>query len=201
MQQVELTVQQAADKAHQIIEEIFNLYNTHGQKEYGERVTMLMHMMQAALLAEAEDCNDELIAAAFLHDIGHFFEQEEKMGIYGTMAHDDLGGAYLLEKGFPQRMARLVSSHVAAKRYLTAVDAAYYDTLSEASKQTLTWQGGPMTKEEALEFEKDADYRDYIRIRRWDDQGKDADQPVKEEDLSRMRQLIYTYILSQSLCP
>lgn len=189
MQQIEI-------KARQITEEIFELYHHHGQQEYGERVTMLMHMIQAALLAEEEGCQDELIAAAFLHDIGHFFEQEEKMGIYGTMAHDDLGGAFLLEKGFPERMARLVSSHVAAKRYLTAVDPAYFDTLSEASKQTLSWQGGPMTEEEVKEFEKDADYGDYIRVRQWDDQGKDADQPVKEEDLLRMQELIYTYIVT-----
>lgn len=183
-------------KAGQVVEEIFQLYKNYGRQEYGERVSMFMHMMQAALHAEAEGHNDELIIAAFLHDIGHFFEQEEKMGIYGTMAHDDLGGAFLLEKGFPERMAKLVASHVAAKRYLTATDDSYFDTLSEASKETLSYQGGPMTTEEISHFESDEYYRDYIHIRLWDDKGKDPDQPIKEEDVLRIKGKIYHYLLA-----
>lgn len=181
--------------AHAVIEQIFDLYNNYGNEEYGEQVTMLMHMMQAALIAERTGFDDEMIVAAFLHDIGHFFEHTEKMGAYGSLAHDDLGSAYLLECGFPEKMAKLVGSHVAAKRYLTWTDSAYYDTLSEASKQTLEYQGGPMKEEEALAFRNDPLFSQYIQIRIWDDMGKETDQPVNPEDVARMRHKTLSYLL------
>lgn len=184
--------------AHSVIEQIFDLYNNYGNEEYGEEVTMLMHMMQAALIAEKTGFDDEMIVAAFLHDIGHFFEHTEQMGEYGSLAHDDLGSAYLLECGFPERMAKLVGSHVAAKRYLTWSDSAYYDTLSEASKQTLEYQGGPMNEEEALAFRNDPLFSQYIQIRIWDDMGKETDQPVNPEDVARIRHKTLSYLLEHS---
>ncbi|OAQ98093.1 hypothetical protein LLEC1_00798 [Akanthomyces lecanii] len=60
----------------------------------------------------------------------------------GRVGHETLGGAMLLALGFPEKVARLVESHVASKRYLCAVDASYYDKLSEASKRSLINQGG-----------------------------------------------------------
>ena len=47
------------------------------------------------------------------------------------------------------RVAQLVLGHVQAKRYLCHANEHYYQKLSEASKKTLTFQGGVMTKEEA----------------------------------------------------
>jgi len=177
------------------VDEIFALYDRLGNEEYGEKVTMLMHMMQSALWAEKEGASNELVIAAFLHDIGHFFEEEEKMGIYGTMAHDDLGKEYLKAKGFPDKMGELVASHVAAKRYLTAKNPEYFNELSDASKETLKFQGGPMRPEEVLEFENDPSYKEYIAIRRWDDLGKDANQPVNPLDLERMKSRISEYLM------
>jgi putative nucleotidyltransferase with HDIG domain len=181
--------------AHRVIEQIFERYHNYGNQDYGEQVTMLMHMMQAALIAESTGFDDEMIVAAFLHDIGHFFEHTEQMGEYGSLAHDDLGSAYLLECGFPKRMAKLVGSHVAAKRYLTWSDSAYYDTLSEASKQTLEYQGGPMNEEEALAFRSDPLFSQYIQIRIWDDMGKETDLPVNPEDVARIRHKTLSYLL------
>ncbi len=37
----------------------------------------------------------------------------------------------------------LIENHVNAKRYLTWKNPAYFAALSEASLQTLTYQGGP----------------------------------------------------------
>lgn len=183
-------------QAHSVIHQIFDLYQTYGQHEYGESVTMLMHMMQAALIAESTGFDDEMILAAFLHDIGHFFENAPQMGGLGTQAHDDLGSAFLLECGFPERLAQLVGSHVTAKRYLTWSDSAYYDTLSEASKQTLEHQGGPMTAEEAQAFRNDPLFHQYIQLRIWDDMGKETDMTVKAEDVERMRAKMLAYLLA-----
>ena len=56
--------------------------------------------------------------------------------------------------GFPLKMCNLIENHVKAKRYLVWKHKEYYESLSEASKGTLKFQGGPLTEEEALEFEK-----------------------------------------------
>lgn len=57
-------------------------------------------------------------------------------------------------------------------RYLTAVDASYYEGLSEASKQSLRFQGGPFKGEELEEFEKDPWRDEMVMLRRWDDGAK-----------------------------
>ncbi|WP_143306740.1 HD domain-containing protein [Chitinophaga vietnamensis] len=182
------------NQALQVVNEIFTLYETLGHHEYGENVSMLMHMMQAALIAESAGFDDEMVLAAFLHDIGHFFENEDQMEGYGTRAHDHLGAKYLTERGFPERMVMLVASHVAAKRYLTYTDSAYYDTLSEASKKTLEHQGGPMTEAEAITFRNDPLFEEYIQLRIWDDMGKETDVPVLAEDIERMRGKALRYL-------
>jgi 2-amino-1-hydroxyethylphosphonate dioxygenase (glycine-forming) len=57
-------------------------------------------------------------------------------------------------------------------RYLTAVDASYYDGLSEASKQNLRFQGGPFQGEELAAFETDPLKDEMVKLRKWDDQAK-----------------------------
>ncbi|MBB5619527.1 putative nucleotidyltransferase with HDIG domain [Pedobacter cryoconitis] len=177
-----------------IVDQIFGLYEALGGEEYGESVSMTMHMMQCAQLAQQAGEADEVVLAAFLHDIGHFLEGDEKMDIYGTQNHDDLGGRFLVDLGFPQRMADLVSSHVAAKKYLVYAEPAYYDALSEVSKITLEFQGGKMAAEEAAEFEKDPLLPLYVKIRKWDDLGKDADKPVLTEEIQLMKAMTYRYL-------
>ncbi|NIG56274.1 HD domain-containing protein [Chitinophaga sp. Cy-1792] len=182
---------------HAITEEIFSLYEQHGHHAYGEDVTMLMHMMQAALIAERTGFSDEMVLAAFLHDIGHFFEGEDQMEGYGTMAHDELGQRFLRERGFPEQLVKLVGSHVQAKRYLTFSDSAYYDTLSETSKKTLEYQGGPMTEGEAAEFHADPLFHQYIQLRIWDDMGKETEMAVTPEDIARMKARMHQYLSVQ----
>lgn len=177
------------------VEEIFSLYEKYGNEEYGENVTQLMHMMQSANCAIKEGAADEMVIAAFLHDIGHFLEGKEDMDGYGRHDHDLLGAEYLLESGFPERLAKLVCSHVRTKRYLTFKDEAYLEALSEASKMTLKFQGGPMDAEEALAFEADPMMDQYIRIRLWDDLGKEVDLPVLAEDIQHMKNRITNYLL------
>lgn len=178
------------------VERIFGLYETLGGEEYGESVSMTMHMIQCAQLAQKTGEADEVIIAAFLHDIGHFLEGDEKMDNYGTQHHDELGGKFLLELGFPQRMADLVSSHVVAKKYLVYTEPAYYEELSEVSKITLEFQGGKMTAEEAAEFEKDPLLPLYVKLRKWDDLGKDAHKPVLAQEIQLMKEMIRNYLMN-----
>src|SRR5215470_17494407 len=147
------------EQAQLIVKEIFSLYERYGAADYiGEPVSQIEHMCQAAQLAEAEGYDDEVILAAFFHDVGHLCEhvfETKQMDGYGVMDHESLGSEYLREKGFSEKIARLVESHVPAKRYLTFKYPDYYNRLSDASKITLEKQGGIMDTLEARHFEMD----------------------------------------------
>ena len=165
-----------ADQARTVVSEIFSLYENYGAADYiGEPVSQIEHMCQAAQLAEGEGYDDEVILAAFFHDIGHLCEHvfaTTQMDGYGVMDHESLGSQYLREKGFSEKIARLVESHVPAKRYLTFKYPEYYHRLSDASKITLDKQGGRMNDAEAKQFESDNLYLLFIKIREWDDKAK-----------------------------
>jgi 2-amino-1-hydroxyethylphosphonate dioxygenase (glycine-forming) len=187
----------------QSVNEIMNLYEQHGNEDYiGEPVSQIEHMCQCAQLAEAAGADDELMLAAFLHDIGHLCEFAfpgsglQHMDDFGIVDHEKLGGDYLLSKGFSINLAKMVASHVNAKRYLTFKDSGYYNLLSEASKNTLEHQGGRMTAEEAAIFEKDPLFEKYIILRRWDEQAKQQRKPLPP--LEHYRQLITEHLAIQN---
>jgi putative nucleotidyltransferase with HDIG domain len=154
------------------VDEIMDLYIKYGDEDYiGEPVSQIEHMCQCAQLAEIKGNDNEVILAAFFHDIGHLLEHimpVENMDGYGIIDHEKIGAAYLSEKGFSEKITKLVASHVQAKRYLTYKYPEYYDRLSEASKKTLTFQGGVMSKYEAQNFESDELFSLYILLRNWD---------------------------------
>src|SRR5215475_14746664 len=123
--------------AMQIADEIISLYEKYGDEDYiGEPVSQIEHMCQCAQLAEKEEFDSEVILAAFFHDIGHLCEhlvEVDHMENVGIVDHEKIGADYLRQKGFSEKIATLVESHVAAKRYLTYKYPAYYEKLSEAS--------------------------------------------------------------------
>ena len=179
-----------------IADEIIQLYIRYGSDDYlGEPVSQLEHMSQSALLAHEEGYEEEVILAAFLHDIGHLCHPgraAEDMAGNGAIRHEKVGADYLRAQGFSERLTRLVESHVQAKRYLTAKFPKYYDLLSPASKQTLECQGGRMSDPEAEAFEQDELFSLSIRMRRWDELAKKENQPVV--DLASMRQMMIRHL-------
>lgn len=184
------------------VNEIIYLYEKHGNEDYiGEPVSQIEHMCQCGQLAEAAGAKDEVILAAFFHDIGHLcgFAFPEKnlqhMDHCGIVDHEKLGADYLLAKGFSQTIANLVQSHVPAKRYLTYAHQAYYDRLSEASKKTLEFQGGAMTAEEAAAFKSDPLFNLYVSIRHWDDEAKKSNEPLP--GLHGFRQMMIKHLSEQ----
>ena len=82
-------------------------------------------------------------------------------------------GAGWLSQWFGPEVTEPVRLHVAAKRYLCAVDPGYAGLLSAESVRTLALQGGPMSAAEAAQFEAGPHARDAVAVRRWDDQAKD----------------------------
>ncbi len=186
-------------KAHQFTDEIMTLFEEQGGHEYaGEKISQLEHMCQAAQMAIDEGQDDEVILAAFLHDIGHLLPQQdenESMNGFGVMDHEKMGAYYLSRLGFSEKICRLIASHVAAKRYLTYKYPEYYNQLSEASRHTLEFQGGKMNEIEAGIFEQDSYFQLYIQLRQWDEAAKVVDQPIP--DLQLFRKKISKHLLKQ----
>jgi len=177
----------------EIADEVFALYEQHGNEDYiGEPVSQLEHMSQAAALAEAEGYDDEVILAAFFHDIGHLCVSAASMDGMGNVDHEKLGADYLLDRGFSERLAKLVNGHVIAKRYLTYKHPEYFEKLSPASRTTLNFQGGVMSAEEAIEFEQNPDANLIIRMRYWDDEAKLTD--VSVTNLSHLKELTVKHL-------
>lgn len=156
--------------------EIRQLFEIQGDSEYyGENVSQYEHAAQAAILAKRQGYDEEVQIAAFLHDIGHLFPaqtEEELMEVYGRKDHESVAADWLRERGFSEKTAVLVENHVNAKRYLTFIDEDYFEALSEASKQTLIFQGGRMAEKEAKEFEQNPYFEIIIKMRRWDEAAK-----------------------------
>lgn len=157
-----------------VIDTIRDIFERRGADSYlGEAVTMSAHMLQAAQLAEREGADEALIAAALLHDIGHYAgDFPEDYIEQGIDNRHQLAGARVLAPSFPAEVVEAVRLHVDAKRYLCAVDPSHHDQLSEASVQTLILQGGPMNPDEVAEFERNPHHRAAVRVRRWDDAAK-----------------------------
>ncbi|WP_350334445.1 (R)-1-hydroxy-2-trimethylaminoethylphosphonate oxygenase [Coralliovum pocilloporae] len=157
-----------------IVDFIGDIFKRRGADSYlGEEVTMSEHMLQGALLAEEAGASDELIAAALLHDIGHYTNEFPEDALEkGINNHHDTAGAAVLMPFFPSVVTDCVLHHVAAKRYLCATDPTYFDRLSDASVHTLNLQGGPMSEDEVTEFEKSPNLKDIIQVRFWDEEGK-----------------------------
>lgn len=162
------------------VEQLAALFAGPGGGDYlGEAVTMAQHMCQAGTLAELAGAGDALVAAALLHDVGHVHGEVSGRDLMsGTdNRHSDTGAAWL-SQWFGTPVTEPVRLHVAAKRYLCAVDPAYVGTLSAASLYTLGVQGGPLDDAQVRAFEAEPFHADAVAVRRWDDAAKDPAAPT-----------------------
>ena len=176
------------------MEDIVQLFRARGSADYiGERVSQTEHMIQCALLAKEDGYDDEIVVASLLHDIGHLLDNKCKtMSKYGTYQHEKIGAKYLKKLGFSKLIVWLVRNHVNAKRYLVATQPEYYETLSEASKATLVYQGGPMTDQEVADFKDHSYWLIALKIRQWDELAKVPNLPLP--DITMFSEMINKFI-------
>lgn len=157
-----------------IVATVERLFAEHGAVVYdgarAEPVSALQHALQCAQLAEWAHAPTPLVAAALLHDVGHFLDA----------VPDDVDDCHehravpLLARHFPAAVVEPVRLHVEAKRCLVRVDPGYAATLTPASVHSLVLQGGPMTDAECAAFQRLPFAGDALSLRRWDDLAKDA---------------------------
>jgi len=157
-----------------VIDRIFSLLLERGNGLYfGEGVTELEHALQCAHLGERAGAADEIVAAALLHDLGHLLHDlPEDVAEHGIDARHEEGGARWLARYFGPAVVDPIRLHVAAKRYLCATRAGFFDALSPASQLSLQLQGGPFSDAEIQCFEREPGYRSAVAVRVWDDAAK-----------------------------
>jgi phosphonate degradation associated HDIG domain protein len=166
------------------LDDIRGLFEQYGALAYsGEPVTQLEHALQSAALAENEGASDELVAAAFLHDLGHllnrFGETPTEQGI------DDLHQYFalpFLRPVLPEAVLEPIRLHVDAKRCLCAIDSGYFGRLSADSVRSLALQGGVFSKQEADVFLSKPHAEEALRVRKWDDLAKEASRVTPSLD-------------------
>ena len=159
-----------------ILERLSHWFALHGASSYEgnrrESVSALNHALQCAQLAEDAHADAALVTAALLHDVGHFVaiaDIGEKDDIDDV---HELRGVAVLVRDFPPAVIEPIRLHVAAKRYLTAIEPKYLGGLSPASVHSLAQQGGPFRGAEIARFEALPFAQDAVRLRRWDDLAK-----------------------------
>jgi len=163
------------------IDELFELYETLGDRSYGESITQNEHALQCAALARDAGASDALVVAALFHDVGHLALDVQGDPGFDLARDDDdheARGARILAPIFGPRVAQPVALHVTAKRWRCTREPEYHDRLSRASRATLIAQGGLLSEDECQRFERHPGFDDALALRTWDDTGKVEGLPV-----------------------
>ncbi|MDR9262308.1 hypothetical protein FEP25_03166 [Burkholderia multivorans] len=166
------------------VEDIDRLYREHGHVAYsGEPVTQLEHALQSGLLAEEAGADEALVAAAFLHDLGHLLNRQGET----PSARADRRSASVFRAAVSAAavFGRGARADPAARRReaLPVPDGRRLSRESVAGLvRSLALQGGVFSEEEAATFMQRPYAEDALRLRRWDDTAKAEGKPTPDLD-------------------
>ena len=179
---MEVRARTKADTSQEARDAIVDIYDFNAFRSYGLcDISQREHALQAATLAMRKGCDDALVLAALLHDGGHMVHDlEEDPAARGIDDHHEKIGADWISQFFVPAVSEPVKLHVAAKRYLCAIEPDYFRTLSADSIQSLCLQGGVMTREEINAFEALPWYVQATELRRLDEAAKQRDAVFHE---------------------
>ncbi|MEY2958330.1 MAG: hypothetical protein RLZZ01_898 [Actinomycetota bacterium] len=178
------------ESPEEVVDAICGVFAERGDALYDETVSQTAHAVQAARLAECDGADGALQVAALLHDIGHLLERDPSQGAGHPgrdLRHEEIAARFLAN-WFGPEVTEPIRHHVAAKRWLVAIEPGYAEELSPASVHSLALQGGPMRPEEAGRFLAVSGAAEAIRLRRWDDLAKDTGAP--QGDIGEFRELM-----------
>jgi len=176
-----------------IIDQIIFSFTNNKSLYLGEGLTISEHMIQTAMLAEKNRCSSDLICSSLLHDYGHFVVKDPNQLVTNQIdGNHEIIGANYLKSFFSNEIIQPILLHVDAKKYL-ARDKKYFNSLSEASKVSLKLQGGTMSDNEAKQFEQNKNYKNAIKLRRFDEGAKK--QNIKIKDIKDYKKLLISKII------
>ncbi len=157
------------------LDDIARLLAGSGTRLYGgEAISQLQHALQSAHAAEQAGASAALITAALLHDLGHLVcEQGDDDIANGINDHHEAVAVHRLQHLFADEVLQPIALHVAAKRYLCAVQPGYHAALSPASQASLALQGGVMSAAACQRFAARPWAADAVLLRHCDDLAKD----------------------------
>jgi predicted HD phosphohydrolase len=131
-----------------------------------EGVDELDHALQCATNALRGDAGPELVAAAFLHDVGR---APAVAPSYPSTPHEQAGALWLRPRT-SEKVAWLVEAHVPAKVFLVSSEPDYLQGLSPASVTSLGYQR--VDEAELGPWVSHPWWPDALQLRRWDDAAK-----------------------------
>jgi phosphonate degradation associated HDIG domain protein len=174
------TVTASSLQTQQLWTQLQDIYDARALNPYGlSLINQRAHAVQSGHHARQQGLSDALITAALLHDIGHMVHQlGEHPAAQGIDDQHEAVGAHWLIQYFGPDVCEPVRLHVAAKRYLCAVEPSYRDGLSRDSIESLALQGGPMSVDEVSAFEREPYWQDAVALRRIDELAKDPNAPA-----------------------
>lgn len=110
-----------------------------------------------------------MVAAAFLHDIAHLFNDDRELTDWERDRDHAGTAAEWASSSWPPNVTTPIALHVEAKRYLCSTEPDYLGRLDQRSQASLRNQGGAMSKSETQRFLTQPDCQDALRLRYWDD--------------------------------
>jgi predicted HD phosphohydrolase len=135
------------------LDPLWSLLVERGSGVPGGELSLLDHALRSATLAHDANADDETVIACLLHNVGHLIHAElaPRQGAEQRDRHHVFGAGFV-SLWFGPGVTEPIRLHVAAKRYLCAVESGYRRRLSPRAKRSLMAQGGPFDREEAAVF-------------------------------------------------
>lgn len=161
------------------VDEIIGLYASRGARRYrNELVSQLEHALQCAALAQAANAPGELVAAAFLHDLGHLVTESASDSEEWVDDLHQYVAIPFLHRLFPDSVTEPIRLHVDARRLLSRAEIGYRLCVAPAMRRGVDSRGGKFSPLEAEFFLARPHAWDAVQLRRWDDHANVPGKPT-----------------------